>query len=551
MADVGDSELAVVTSVLDTDILTPTIDPDGSPATKRISVLNLFKGRTLSATMALGIRSTGAAFDLQIKSTEVLTADRALTIVLGDAARTLTIGASASISGTNTGDQTSVSGNAGTATALQNARTINGTSFDGTANITITVPIATGVSGLGANVATFLATPSSANLRAALTDENGTGAALFDGATTPSFTTGFTVGGAAASRKMIVGNGTNFVPSTETWAVPGTSGNVLTSDGTNWTSAAPAGGGGTPGGADTQVQFNDGGVFGGDSGLTFNKTSNVLSVTGGIVSVGDIALSTATGVLGIGGLTSSFAGIWTRSGSTTQLVLGLADRSGPTLFWAGSAYFNDSVGAGPGAHINGSSSGRVAVAASGIIGISNGAGADGTLDIGLTRGAPKVFRIGDGGANANGWFQWAGQARLTGDATKTNTTFANLTDLTISNLQAGRKYVGTMRVKCNNSAAAEGIKFDFNGGTATMTAFWAAASASAATAPTIGANSSTSLTGVINYTAITGETYIEFSITFVVDGAGTLIPRFAENSTVIGTVTVELGSFIMLHDSPN
>lgn len=38
-------------------------------------------------------------------------------------------------SGTNTGDQTSVSGNAGTATALQNARTIGGVSFDGTANI--------------------------------------------------------------------------------------------------------------------------------------------------------------------------------------------------------------------------------------------------------------------------------------------------------------------------------------------------------------------------------------------------------------------------------
>ena len=57
--------------------------------------------------------------------------------------------------------------------------------------------------------------------------------------------TGFQIGAAAASRKMLVGNGTNFVASTETWAVPGTSGNVLTSDGTNWTSAAPAGGGST------------------------------------------------------------------------------------------------------------------------------------------------------------------------------------------------------------------------------------------------------------------------------------------------------------------
>ena len=40
-------------------------------------------------------------------------------------------------SGTNTGDQTSVIGNAGTATALQTSRTINGISFDGTSNITI------------------------------------------------------------------------------------------------------------------------------------------------------------------------------------------------------------------------------------------------------------------------------------------------------------------------------------------------------------------------------------------------------------------------------
>jgi hypothetical protein len=41
------------------------------------------------------------------------------------------------------------------------------------------LPIATGVSGLGSGVATFLATPSSANLAAALTDETGTGANVF------------------------------------------------------------------------------------------------------------------------------------------------------------------------------------------------------------------------------------------------------------------------------------------------------------------------------------------------------------------------------------
>ena len=42
-----------------------------------------------------------------------------------------------------------------------------------------------------------------------------------------------------------------------------------------------AGAGGSPGGSDTQVQYNDGGSFGGDAGLTFNETTNVLTATGG------------------------------------------------------------------------------------------------------------------------------------------------------------------------------------------------------------------------------------------------------------------------------
>ena len=41
------------------------------------------------------------------------------------------------LSGSNTGDQTTVSGNAGSATVLQTARTINGTSFNGSADITV------------------------------------------------------------------------------------------------------------------------------------------------------------------------------------------------------------------------------------------------------------------------------------------------------------------------------------------------------------------------------------------------------------------------------
>ena len=77
---------------------------------------------------------------------------------IGNAA--LANGAVANLSGTNTGDQTTITGNAGTATALQTARTIGtttgdatsaGSSFDGTANNTNALTLAT----VNSNVGTF------------------------------------------------------------------------------------------------------------------------------------------------------------------------------------------------------------------------------------------------------------------------------------------------------------------------------------------------------------------------------------------------------------
>ena len=76
-----------------------------------------------------------------------------------------------------------------------------GTPASGTLTNCTGLPISSGVSGLAANVATFLGTPSSANLRAAVTDETGTGVAVFND--TPTLIT--PVLGAATATSIAVG----------------------------------------------------------------------------------------------------------------------------------------------------------------------------------------------------------------------------------------------------------------------------------------------------------------------------------------------------------
>jgi hypothetical protein len=68
------------------------------------------------------------------------------------------------------------------------------------------------ITGLGTGVATFLGTPSSANLRAALTDETGTGAAVFG--TSPTITTPLIVGRTPTNSTVTISNAS---PGVVTW----------------------------------------------------------------------------------------------------------------------------------------------------------------------------------------------------------------------------------------------------------------------------------------------------------------------------------------------
>lgn len=103
------------------------------------------------------------------------------------------------------------------------------------------------------------------------TTGNMQGASFILGASGPTITSGT---GAPATSPP---NGSIFLRTDGT----GTTG-VYTRQAGAWSALGSGGSGGTPGGSDTEIQFNDGGGFGGDAGFTYNKTSDVVSIAGGV-----------------------------------------------------------------------------------------------------------------------------------------------------------------------------------------------------------------------------------------------------------------------------
>ncbi len=145
----------------------------------------------------------------------------------------------------------SINGNAATASKLATAVTINGTSFDGSANISFSTNTvnnltinnsgngdATGSTFNGSAAKTISyntigAAPSIGS--AAITTVGTIGTGTWN-ATTISVTKGGTGATTLTANGVIVGNGTSAVST----VAPSTNGNVLTSNGTSWVSSSPS-----------------------------------------------------------------------------------------------------------------------------------------------------------------------------------------------------------------------------------------------------------------------------------------------------------------------
>ena len=105
----------------------------------------------------------------------------------------------------------------------------------------------------------------------------------------------------------------------------GTNGYVLQTDGTgnlSWTAqAGNVTGNGTPGGSNTQIQYNNAGNFGGSAGFTFDSVSNVMNVPGNLIAAGNVTATNFIGTIGNANF-ASYAGYVVNSNQSNIQAVG-------------------------------------------------------------------------------------------------------------------------------------------------------------------------------------------------------------------------------------
>lgn len=159
-----------------------------------------------------------------------------------------------------------------------------------------------------------------------------------------------------------------------------------------------------------------------------------------------------------------------------------------------------------------------------------------------------VLSVKTDGTGNTGWqpVHVGNQAYLAANGTVSDATLVNLS-LSVG-VTSGKKYAFRCVLYCANSTAGDGVKIDFDGGSAAATNFRAHTKITDAALLT--STQTSALATDITAATITGDTEIEVNGSFEPSGTGTLIPRFAENSDGGGTLTVYRGSHLILTEIP-
>lgn len=294
------------------------------------------------------------------------------------------------------------------------------------------------------------------------------------------------------------GNGTSaFTAATSAdvvslWTGTCTGTNVLQGNGV----CGAGGGGGTPGGSTTQVQFNNAGAFAGSSDLTFttaNRTLNVGGITGaGIVTPVLNASGTGLALTIRGGSTSNASS----SPGDLNISGGINSTDGP----GGNIFMNAGNGTGP----SGAAGGSVFInGGNGIVGFSGGPVSIGGGSGGTTNGTGGDVGI-NGGAGGNTGGSGGNASVVGGTPSAGNGGNVNVT-------------------------AADGVGTNKNGGNVTITA---------------GANTGSGTLGKISLLA--GNGVVVGVPTGGAKGVGTVnATGLFVNGVAVGSATQTTGSFTM------